>query len=270
MNSIGDRLRYLGKEKLGGLTKLADILEMKPPSLQQYLNGRSKPGADVVTKLSKYDVNLHWLLTGEGDPLLHRDLKSKNIIVADRIEPYQVNRSPMVVTVDQSGKDNIVMVPVKAQAGYLRGFGDTDFIQKLPSYRIPGVNNGTFRMFEVRGDSMHPTLKPSDIVVCEWVSDLKLIRDDRIYVIVSRDEGVIVKRLINRILSDEKLICNSDNREGDLYPPIILNPDQIHEIWYVRMYISHQLTSPSDWWSRLIDIESQVTLLKEEVKKQKK
>jgi transcriptional regulator with XRE-family HTH domain len=178
------------------------------------------------------------------------------------------SRMPKVITVDGLGQDNVVLVPVRARAGYLSGYEDPDFIQTLPTYRLPGLNHGTFRMFEVFGHSMVPTFHESDIIICRFVDNLLEIRDDRINVVVSKREGVVVKRVVNRVQKDGVLILNSDNqRHTGEYPPIIINPEEILEIWYAVAFMSRQMRAPGEVYNRLIDVESRLTILEAETKK---
>ena len=164
---------------------------------------------------------------------------------------------PQVVTVDKTGEDNVVMVPLKARAGYLLGYGDVGYISELPSYNLPHIGVGTFRAFEVDGYSMSPTLCDSDIVVAEWVESFDHITDDRIYVIVTRNKGIVVKRVLNRINKYGFLVAKSDaidNRSA--YPNLQIRPEEINEVWYVKSFISSNLTSPVGLYQRMGDVEA--------------
>lgn len=177
-------------------------------------------------------------------------------------------RMPKVITVDSQGNENVIMVPVKARAGYLSGYSDPEFISQLPAYRIPGLNNGTFRIFEVEGLSMYPTLHSADLVIGSYVEQLGLLRDDRVHVVVTKNEGIVVKRVLNRIKTDGKLILKSDNyKDRDQYPPIVCDPQDIIEIWYATGYISKQMKPPAEIYNRLIDLEGRFTILEQNMKK---
>lgn len=178
-------------------------------------------------------------------------------------------KMPQVITIDTQGNENVVLVPVRARAGYLNGYADPEFMAKLPAYRLPGLNNGTFRLFEVEGLSMYPTLHGGDLIIGSNVEQLRDVRDDRIYVVVTKSEGVVVKRVLNRIDKDGKLILKSDNyKDRDMYPPIVSNPENIIEIWYATGYISRQMRPPAEMYNRLIDLEGRLTLLEDGFKKQ--
>lgn len=176
---------------------------------------------------------------------------------------------PVTVTVDRFGKELISYVPVRAQAGYKRGFGDPHYIEKLPAYSLPINVAGTHRMFQVDGNSMRQLggggLNDGDIVIASYVEDIFSLKDGRVYVIISTD-GVIIKRCINRLLTDDRvLVANSDNKSGE-YPPIILHPNEILEVWELKAYISKQLSLATDLWDVLNDMQVKMALMEDKLK----
>jgi len=205
-------------------------------------------------------------------PSVHlKDVSTSDSKVKEPAAIYGINRMPAVVTVDTQGNENVVFVPVKARAGYLNGYGDQEFIQSLPAYRMPGLNNGTFRLFEVQGNSMYNTLHSGDIVIGSFVESLAAVRDDRVYTVVSKNEGIVVKRLLNRLEKDGKLILKSDNyKDRDMYPTSVIDADDVLEIWYVTGYISRQLRPPAEMYTRMVDVEGRLTLIEEKLKEKPK
>lgn len=195
-----------------------------------------------------------------SDKILH---PTKGEILHATLHPTRNLGLPFVITMDNAGRENVVMVPVRARAGYLEGYGDPEFIQTLPTYTLPGLRNGSFRAFEVEGQSMVPTLANHDIVIGDWIESFDDIRDDRIYVVVTKNKGIVVKRVLNRIEQYGFLVCKSDtvtNRSD--YPNLQIHPEDILELWYARMYISADLKAPSDMWHRLNNLEGDIEFLK--------
>lgn len=241
---------------------------------------KNKPGIDIIVDISnKFEINTDWLLFGIGQ-MQKPNIKEKlpNEMVTNTVtfleetkntenvtqlvnEPQKIyNSTPKVVTVDKHGNDNIVLVPVKAAAGYLRGYGDAEFIEKLPTYSLPNISNGTFRMFQVKGHSMHPTLMDKSFVVGEWVENwVKSIKDNRVYVIVC-DEGVLVKRVLNRLKKYGNLYLKSDNRKE--HPNIAIEPERIFEVWEVKMHIGTELPDPAVMYDRMNDMEADLEYIK--------
>lgn len=189
---------------------------------------------------------------------------AKNLVSEPDPHPPQKQAQivPLVVTIDSHGRDNVALVPVKARAGYLLGYGDPKYIKTLPVYRLPGINHGTFRAFEVEGFSMYNTLSPGDIAIGSNVEQPRHCRDERVYVFVTKDDGILIKRAINRVEKEGKFILKSDNiTDRDQYPAMILDVAKISEIWYVEAVLSKNLRAPSSIYGRLTDMEARLAIL---------
>jgi phage repressor protein C with HTH and peptisase S24 domain len=83
--------------------------------------------------------------------------------------------------VDKEENERITFVPIKAAAGYLTRYQDVEYIQQLPSFNLPNLKDGTYRAFEVEGDSMKPTIHAGDIVICRYVENWYHMMDNKIY-----------------------------------------------------------------------------------------
>jgi phage repressor protein C with HTH and peptisase S24 domain len=127
---------------------------------------------------------------------------------------------------------------------------------------MPHLNNGTFRCFEVQGNSMVRTFFDGDLVFGKYVESLNEVKDGRVYVIVSKNDGIVLKRVINRVEKRGKLILKSDNKDGN-YPTYTIDVEDIMEIWYVTMFASKQMPEPVDIYDRLHELESQLIELKD-------
>ena len=216
---------------------------------------KTKPGYDVLTAIiNEFDINPDYLF-GKSEVMLRSDVTGN--------QTY--SGVPQVVAVDQTGDENVVFVPIKARAGYLDGYGDTEFIDTLPSFNMPHLNNGTYRCFEVQGNSMVRTFFDGDLVFGKYVEDLRDIKDGRVYIIVSKNDGIVLKRVINRVEERGKLILKSDNKDGN-YPTYTINTDEIMEVWYVTMFASKQMPEPVDVYDRLHELESKVIELQDVVR----
>lgn len=253
------------------LTDLSKILEFYEVSASQLLEqdlqkGKYSLPSSILKKAGKGEFSGDYSGKFKGKEYPKPDIVSQ---AAETESPAVLHsKIPQVITVDSQGNENVILVPVKARAGYLNGYADPDFISGLPAYRLPGLNNGTFRLFEVEGLSMYPTLFGGDLVIGSNVDQLGTLRDDRIHVIVTKNDGVVVKRVLNRIKTDGKLILKSDNyKDRDMYPPIVCDPQDIIEIWYVTGFISRQMRPPAEMYNRLIDLEGRFTLLEAQAKK---
>ncbi|RAJ17853.1 LexA family transcriptional regulator [Olleya aquimaris] len=235
-------------------TTIDSIVNGRPQ--QDGTRKKTKPGYDVLSAIiNEFNINPDYLF-GKSEVMLKQDFK--------QIQTY--SGIPQVVTVNQDDKENVVFVPVKARAGYLDGYGDTEFIETLPSFNMPHLNNGTYRCFEVQGNSMIRTFFDGDLVFGKYVEDVNDVKDGQVYVIVSKNDGVVLKRVINQIEERRKLILKSDNKDGN-YPSYSINAEDIMEIWHVIMFASKQVPEPFDVYDRLHNLESKIEELQEQVKK---
>jgi transcriptional regulator with XRE-family HTH domain len=167
-----------------------------------------------------------------------------NRLAAETIEKASgKNVRPLVVTLDSTGKENIVFVPVKAQAGYLLGYGDPEYIQSLYACSMPGFTNGTFRIFEVEGYSMTNTLQPGDMVITRYVENWNNLSNDNVYVLVAKN-GICIKRIQNVIDKAAGIVIQSDNPE---FATDFIPVEDILEIWEARALVSKSISrKPSD------------------------
>ena len=277
---FAQNVKYLREKNGLKQSEMLDFVGFPQSTWNNYEKGKSMPNvADLIKLSQKFDIL-------ESD-LLHSDLSKGNLIKNETVEKNRQNgnlkgnpmgnliekkslqkgnylaeppvhygaRSPTIITINEAGFDNIIYVPIKAQAGYLIGYGDQEFIENLPTFRMPGLNHSTYRMFEVQGVSMSPTLSDRDRVIAEWVPSLSEIRDNRVHVVVLRD-GVVVKRVLNRIQERNKLYLQSDTvtHRAD-YPLREIDPEEVLEVWSVRLKVSSDLSSPSTMYTRLADLE---------------
>lgn len=240
--------------------------------------------SDTIEKIlhAYEDLNPEWFIVEMGEMIKSKSIenltlkkgkeigkeKGKVLNVENNLPSVKENRAdyqlqvPAVVTVDSNNEDNIALVPIPLSAGYLEGYKDMNFISRLPSYRMPGLNNGIFRMFEVEGNSMYPTLPNKSYVVGQFVDNwIRDIKDNQIYAVISNEvEGGLVKRCINKIKKYNNLICKSDNRRN--YPTQNISPESIKEIWEIKLHLNFHLPDPADIYDRMSDLEGEVSSLK--------
>jgi transcriptional regulator with XRE-family HTH domain/signal peptidase I len=296
---FASNLSFLRKRK--GLTQaeVATALGLKRNTFSNYETTHSEPDLNTLEKIASFfDISMDELISldlskgglvefkGENDEKNDdRDKKNggsgSNVtslvrqnqppvdddlpvsVVGSTLYPYRRFQAPKIITIDSQGEENIIYVPVKARAGYMLGYGDPQFIQSLSAYRLPGYTNGTYRIFEVEGHSMFPTLQDADRVIARW-ADISEVRDDRVYVLVTRTQGVLIKRLINRH-HEGKIIVKSDNNHAGEFPTIVMEIDEVAEIWYVVERWTRQLPGPGEIYKRLVNIEAELAMLKQKM-----
>ncbi|MCE2733920.1 MAG: LexA family transcriptional regulator [Flammeovirgaceae bacterium] len=217
MEIINTNIRYLREES--GLTQkeLAAKVDVKQPVIGSYEENRATPPLPVVIKLAEvFRVDITTLIKID----LSKGSRSKK-------EKLVRGKEILAITVDGKGRENVELVPQKASAGYLAGFNDPEYIRELPKMHIPLLpKSATYRAFEIKGDSMLP-VKSGDIIIGKYIDNLAKIVSGKTYLIITRSEGIVYKRVFPQLIKD-KLLLISDNRT---YSPYVIDIQEVLEIW---------------------------------------
>lgn len=254
---VGNQIKALRLEKGLSQEEFGVSVDLSRSAISQIESGQIYPSLETIDRIVKH-YSTNWdLLTGNAKPTKTEGLREVRTVVT---------------TVDNSGKDNIVLVPIKAQAGYLIGAQDHEYIESLPAFWLPGLGPGSYRAFEVSGYSMLADRQgffPGDIVIAELVERLEDIKDGFVYVLVNNAQevdNIVLKRCLNYLDKGGVIICKSDNKDPQ-YPTFPLPVENIKEVWKFKVKLTRQAPEPSGLYERLNSLEGDVVLLKEQLKK---
>ena len=229
----------------------------RPQNLNEVLKGNRDAPLELIRKaVAVFKFSPLYLYSGEGTMFLHDDSSPEVRI--------------LTVVTDREGQERILHVPIPAQAGYSSEQTDPIFYHELPAYNLPDkkFQSGTFRSFDVAGDSMEPTLFEGDKVICRYVDPcdwLSGIRDQQVYVVVTRTH-VMVKRVLNNLFKHRHLELISDN---DFYRSIRVNVGEIKELWHIHTKIS-QFSHTRPVVNHIDEDAISLDLLRETVQEQSK
>ena len=73
-----------------------------------------------------------------------------------------------------------------------------------------------------------PPLQSGAYVVGKYVEDINDIKDGKTYVVLTQNDGLVYKRLYNKIDEDGTIHLQSDNK---VYYPYRIKPEEIFELW---------------------------------------
>ena len=256
MQKVTSNIRYLRKNAGYTQAQLAEKLDIKRSLVGAYEEGRAEP------KLSTL-VNIAQLFSITLDNLITLDLSTDNAQSGSLLPAADGKLRVLAITVDEEQRENIELVPLKASAGYLNGYADPEFIEELPRFRLPMLgNSGTYRAFEISGDSMLP-IASGTVIVGRYMEEWNAIKDGTPCIIVSQKEGVVFKRIYNKIKEAAVLRLHSDN---PVYTPYELHMEDILEIWEAKSYISSTFPiadlSLDKLSSIVLDLQKEVQKLK--------
>lgn len=248
MSTAGKNLKYLRKLRGWTQEEFAAKLKIKRSLLGAYEEERAEPRIEVLE------------IVGDLFKLTLDDLLRKEL--SDTKGSYLAKRRAQKLA---AASNDIQIVPVKAAAGYLAGYADPEFLDELNTFTLPMLAPGTYRAFEIVGDSMLPTPSGS-VIVGEKVEDLEEVKSNQTYVVVSRNEGIVYKRVLKNNKSRTKLTMVSDNTA---YQPYNMNSDDVIEVWKAQMIISKANTQQrwdvNQLANLVSNLQDQVSVLKKKM-----
>jgi transcriptional regulator with XRE-family HTH domain len=231
---LSTNIRFLRKQKKLTQEQFAIKIGVKRSLIGAYEEGRAEPKLSTILNICSYfKISL--------DDLIQGNLSDKpfNEVSKEKIRGDGMRILPIAVSEDDESKELATLVPVKAAAGYLDGYGDVDFIQELPKFSFPFTElpqDRTYRVFQIQGDSMLP-VEEGSYIIGEYLLDWNRVKSDDTYIIVSKDEGIVYKRVLNDITNNQ-LILKSDNKVYDPYP---MELENVAEIWKAHGYVTFKL-----------------------------
>lgn len=226
MNFLSNNIKHI--RTLKGLTQeqFAEDLKVSRSRISSYEENRAIPPIDFLVQLSDY-FNI------PIDILIKNNLSSAKdasfIEVGNR-------RILFPITINGADEDLIEIVPIEASAGYLQGYADPEYIEHLAKIKLPFLPTGTHRAFPIKGDSMLP-VKSGSYIVAKFIEDIRDIKNGRTYIVLSRSEGMVYKRVFKKLEEHNMLLMVSDNKK---YDPYYLPAEDVLEIWEFTCSINTQ------------------------------
>lgn len=133
------------------------------------------------------------------------------------------------------------LVEHEAQAGYISGYGDAEFISEQPTHSIivDQVHKGRYVAFRVSGDSMDDGtrngISNGSILTCRelskqyWKDDFHL--NKRPYWVIVHKDGVLFKQIKEKDNSEGVIKCHSINKSPE-YQDFDIELNDVVQIFY--------------------------------------
>jgi len=247
MSYAGKNLRYLRKSRGFTQEEFAIKLNTKRSLIGAYEEERAEPNLDVLEAISNlFNLTL--------DELLLEDLNT------EKGGDYLTLRRKLKLSQNAA---IVQFVPVRAAAGYMAGYADPDFVDELNTFTLPMLAPGQYRAFEIVGDSMLPTPSGS-VIVGEKVERLDDLKNNSSYVVLSKNDGIVYKRIAKDTEANNRLTLKSDN---PIYEPYTVSEEDVLEIWKA-VYILQKANAVPRW--DMNQLAGMVNDLQEEVVNLKK
>lgn len=199
-------------------------------TITRIINEKRNPSRATCQKIADRfpHYSFEWLYSGEGDMLAEARPRT-NPILTNNAHPVQ-----------NIGFMDVPLIHVRAQCGYLSGYGDLDYVDTLPTLPVivDRTYHGKYRLFEAEGDSMDDNTRNAicdgDIVLGRevqrhlWTSRLHI--DDWYFIIVHRTDGISIKKIIDHDVEHGIITCHPLN---DLFKDYRVWLDEVAELYNV-------------------------------------
>ncbi len=226
MNYLPFNIRHL--RTLRGLTQeqFAQHLNVSRSRISSYEENRAIPPIDFLIEIGNFfEISL--------DILIKYDLaklKDYNLLKIGN------ERVLFPITVTENDEELIEIIPEEASAGYLQGYTDPEYIEHLNKIKLPFLPTGTHRAFPIKGDSMLP-VKSGSYIVARFIEDARDIKNGKTYIIITQNDGIVYKRIFDKIDEHNMLLLSSDNKK---YDPYYVPVDEVLELWEYTCCINTQ------------------------------
>lgn len=198
----------------GNKAQFAKHLGVSPQTISAWI-ARNTFDSELIYAKCRY-VDPSWLLTGQGNMLTSTESIQQN-----------VESKHEAIPIMKGMPSDIKPIPLVTEHA-AAGFGNECFAIEdddvkdyyvIPKFRFNHVDF----MIEVSGLSMYPHFKSGDVIACTILHEAKYIQWNRCHVIATREQGILVKRIMPSE-NEECFKIVSDNKD---FPPFDLPKEEI-------------------------------------------
>lgn len=225
LKEIGERLAiYLQKSGIG-VNEMGKKSETSGAQVSNIINGKVY-GTDKLLKILNTipEEEAYWIQTGIKNmstfmsTSMSTFAEKQNEMIQKKYAENEVNTLAQEPSINyEPNRNKVYFIDESVRAGLVVGFTQEN-TKDLEPISIPWLGKGIFYVFNVRGDSMYPTLSNGDKVLAKQVMNIQYIRSGEIYVWLT-DDGMVIKRYSHNEL--DQVILLSDNEETYSKPLIV-------------------------------------------------
>lgn len=198
---VGARLKAIRESRGLSVNDLAELLGIKNTSYHKYERGENFPDKAIILELkNRFQINIHWLFTGEGDRFLQTRKTS---------ESSNFELVPVIGAVACGSSGRILEKPIEGYKAFEIGF--------INRFKKP-------ILIRARGDSMLPVIAEGDLLLCDR-DENKLLRPDtkHLYLVNNPDKTGDVAITVKKLkISGRILILIPLNPE---FLPVVMDVD---------------------------------------------
>ena len=226
----GERLKAVRKQLGVNQQELGEALKINASAISQMEHNHIKPSLDTMILLSqKYNVDLHWLITGKGDMFLEPDEKrgqdpSKSL---KKLKAFINEELMNMVKVKESNlQAESFDLPVMGEIAAGPAVETSDSVLDVVSVRRSMIHGaiGDYVCLRVNGHSMEPDIHHNDVVIIRKGNDWDRLKGAICAVRI--DGSITLKKL--SMDDRRKLILLLPINED--YAPIVVDPQEHEDV----------------------------------------
>jgi len=250
MTFLQQNLKYLREKHQFTQQELATKLGINRSSIADYERNNAEPSIKSLLKLAQiFNVTVDSMVAG--------------LVSADDLE---VGRSDglriLAISVNAQNEEYIELVESKASAGYLQGYADPEYIKDLPKIFFPNIPSGTYRGFEIEGDSMLP-IESGSVIICKYIEHIRDLKDGKTYIVITKNDGLVYKR-VRVSKHKDRLVLVSDNTTYEPYEIGLLEIDELWE-YYAHLSFDDRDKNDSDYQLQLLKIQKELANIQNKI-----
>jgi len=227
MEELKERIKYLRKSlKIGSQEKLAEILNVNGARVKSLETGRVKDltAQEANLLVKNFNLNIDWLLTGNGEMLLNE--KDISLGTIAKASSTLVNIPYFEDTYASAGGGAINYDNVPSVLSF-----DLTFLQS-----ILGVSSfHNLHIIKAIGDSMEPLIVSGELLFINPVeNDGNSITSGGVYVVRYYDDYLVKK--IDRNSKTKELTLISEN---DIYSKVLITGEDLEYCTIIGRVVGH-------------------------------
>lgn len=231
-------------------------IKMNPSQLSDARRGlREIPSKYIDVLVEEYNANKEFLQKGvepmwnvyqrsvkkDSQSVTNENTNAKHLAEIHYPLESEDDENPYIELPNGQMMMLVPLVNEYARNGYLAGFADPEYIESLPKHPliVNKRHSGKYMAFESVGDSMfdgsHESIEDGDIVTGRdlprhhWQNRFH-INQYKKWVIVTKNDGVLVKQITKHDFETGIIVCHSLNPDKDRYPDFELHLDEVDKM----------------------------------------
>ncbi len=215
ITNISDRIKQFIDYKGFNMNNFSKSIGASNSYFNKVIKNRGSIGSDKLTKIfdAYPELNPAWLFSGEGEMVTE---------YPDPLDPSQLNEEqgtyskyPLLKT----------LALLESNPEFTIVDADISDYYTIPKFKDLKVDF----LVEATDDSMYPKYNSGDVLACRKITDSNFIQWNKVHLLITKGQGVLVKRLSQSESADTYLAISENKR----YEPFTIPKQEILGVFLI-------------------------------------